>query len=55
MRSRGETIATLVALVVLPGLVTEACLGTAPGAARSQDDDAPPDGSRRRARHARPR
>ena len=44
MRSRRGTIATLVALVVLPGLVTEACLGTAPGVVRSQGDDALPDG-----------
>ena len=41
-RSRRGTIATLVALVVLPGLVTEACLGT--GVVRSQGDDALPDG-----------
>ena len=44
MRSRGETIATLVALVVLPGLVTEACrLGTAPERPDPMRDDAPPD------------
>ena len=41
MRSRRGTIATLVALVLLPGLVTEACLGT--GVVRSQGDDALPD------------
>ena len=44
MRSRRGTIATLVALVVLPGLVAEAGLRTVPGVVRSPGDDALPDG-----------